>query len=717
MRKNPLIILSISITASLLALGNGPITLPDNQWTHIADVAPDPYGRELEPGRGAYWCYEPVNGVFLRYGGYTPTDDNSLWSFDLQKRKWENILKVDYSWPPPEDRPGAGAWWSMAYDSKRKVIWIFGGSGVVGKTHPEKINDIWQYNPVSKTMQAMHSKKAPGLSHGCRIVYDAKNDLIIRSPGYDGEWAAMHNRDSTWVYEPEANSWTGRQTKDSPKSAPGGVWVYDAGIGKTVFGALSKDGGPMITWLYDAEANLWSELKTGTAPVARVYCGATYDPNAKLVVIYGGVGRGGQGYAARGGGATLNDTWALDSANGIWHEIKTAPSIPVLPGNSKNRFVLPVAMDYDTKHKAVVVSAPTFGVWTLRLPPAGTTLPKLEMATLSPLPPQLPIPEKGIFPQAPLNGKLLKLEPNKWIKLEGGNSVGGGEVPMTYDEATGFCLRYGGCNDGGTTFASGYGNDLTAYDPATERWLALRWTDPCGPPRPANGCTRTYAYDTKLKVTWFAGGTAGNHLASSLPTGFEDKKGTWQYDGLRDRFSFIPTTGPQSGEGVVCCFDSINNVFISMTKPTWGDNAKIFVFNPDTMTWKISAPNFKDQYTFGTFVTSLKGLLTVDRNETGTFTKLHNAADGTWHDLKPSPDLPQNIGGRPTLAYDADHDVVLGLFKGQTWIYNVKGNSWKLLEVEKPGNIEECLVYDTRHKVFLGTRNMGDPMWAFRYQP
>ncbi|MGQ9663113.1 MAG: hypothetical protein ACUVWX_12365, partial [Kiritimatiellia bacterium] len=72
--------------------------------------------------------------------------------------------------------------------------------------------------------------------------------------------------------------------------------------------------------------------------------------------------------------------------------------------------------------------------------------------------------------------------------------------------------------------------------------------------------------------------------------------------------------------------------------------------------------------------------------------------------------------GRPTLAYDSDQDTVLCLHDGRTYVYTVKLNVWKKLDVDPPGKAAECMVYDTRHKVFLATHNMEEHMWAFRYR-
>lgn len=86
-----------------------------------------------------------------------------------------------------------------------------------------------------------------------------------------------------------------------------------------------------------------------------------------------------------------------------------------------------------------------------------------------------------------------------------------------------------------------------------------------------------------------------------------------------------------------------------------------------------------------------------------------------WRDLAPSGSSPQGEG-RPTLAYDSDQDIVLCLHNGQTYVYTVKSNVWKKLDVDPPGKAAECMVYDTRHKVFLATHNMGEHMWVFRYR-
>ena len=708
---------------SFAAEPNEPVTVPENRWTKIADCPADPLGRELQPGRGAFWAYEPIGRTFVRYGGFTPTDDNSLWRFDMATRTWSNPVEVDYSWPPPADRPGAGAWWSMAWDPGREVIWMYGGFGIAGRHHTDLFTDIWKYDPATGTFEAMRSQQRPRgyWPEPVRIVYDSKNDLVIRAPYYSGEWNFRHNRGRTWVYDPKTNTWEGRQTDPMPGNIAAGGFAFDRGVGKAVYVSLDERGGPAVAWTYDAAANQWEKIEADPAPESRAYPGFAYDPGNGVCILYGGVGGspGWGGYLHRGTGHLTNDTWALDVAEKRWTKLDVAsPGVLELPGQRHWREALRVAMDYDPVHKAVVVSAPTFGVWALRYRPADAD--PLDEITLPPIEPQEPGPDPvfPVFEKAEPNPKLVNLEPGEWIELGGGRALGGGEVPLIYDQKTGFALKYGGCNNQGTTFASGYGNDLSAYDPAAERWIALRWVDPGGPPRPTNACTMFYGHDPDGGVNWFASGTAGNRLASSNPIGWEGGSGTWSYDGEKDRFVLVPSQTEDRVRvwpGVVCAFSRHNRRLITVNKV---QERATLAFDVETRTWtRLSNEGHVRSYIYGTYVDPLKALFIVETDrETNTCTTWAVDTDtGEWRDLKPEGDLPVEAAvSRSVSAYDNDNNIVLLVGGGSMYVYHVEANTWEKLDIEPPA-ISEMMIYDTRHKVFLGCQRSGS-MYAFRYR-
>jgi hypothetical protein len=367
-------------------------------------------------------------------------------------------------------------------------------------------------------------------------------------------------------------------------------------------------------------------------------------------------------------------------------------------------------MDYDKVNNAVVISAPTYGVWALRYKPSGgQTLPALNLAALPSFPAPT-VPER-VFPLYPRNSKLENLPENVWVKLGGGRNIGGDEIPLKYDETTGFVVKYGGCGDWGTTFASGYGNDLVAYDPAVEFWRSIRPTCPCGPPRPANGCTRFYAHDPTHGVTWFAGGTSGNHLAASVPQNWTPGNGTWQWDSRKDRYNLVPHSGNfNSYVGVVCAYDRQNDLFITATKRNWG-GAMSCTFNSNTNTWTpITSEYHAQAYTYGDFIDSMGVLAVLDGGTVRTLDPL----TGAWGTLPAQSGLP---GSRPSVAYDPYNNVLMAVGSNQTFIFNVASQTWQQMSPDSgTPDLGEHVAFDRRHNVFLGGKKMSGEMWAYRYK-
>ncbi|MBL8026712.1 MAG: hypothetical protein JNL74_09895 [Fibrobacteres bacterium] len=706
----------------------GSFNLPENQWVKIAENPSDPLGRELEPGYGSYFCFLPDSGKFIRYGGYTPTEGNELYTFSVSKREWKNSIAVDYNWPPPSNRPGAGPWWSMAFDAKRKCVWMFGGTGVAGQTHPALYADIWKYEVASGLFTKMNSLNYK-LGSEIRIAYDPINDVVVRAPAYAGDWSNIHNRNATWVYKPDSNKWTGRTTNNSPGNNLAAGWLYCPSISKFVYIGFNPADTPqtVLTCTYDAAANKWDTIRTTGKPPARICPAVAYDPNTGLITMYGGIGHRASGYSYlyRGGGVQLEDTWVYDPIAQTWTDItsivgkpkiadlKKSDGTPLLPMSLSvnGRFALTQGADYDSKNNVFVMSTPTCGVWALRYKSAGSvTLPTLNLPALAALP-SVANPAR-IFPDFPLNSRLVNMQTNKWIKLGGGRPIGGDEIPFKYDANTGFFLKYGGCGNGGTTFASGYGNDLSAYDPFNERWIALRYVDPCGAPRPANGCTRFYAADTANDCVWFTGGTAGNHLAASIPQNWTGTYGTWRYLSLKDKYEMVVHTGTQpiAGSGVCSGFDPVNNLFVGMPCCYSPIISKL---NTQTLAWTPGQNKVYpagSTYTYADYVDSLGMLVVVDQN----LLRGYNAASNVWTVID---SLPEATTGRPSIAYDCDRNVCLMTgVTGKTYIYKVKTGEWENVPLDTAmPNLGEHVAYDKRHKAFIGGAKGGTAMWAFRF--
>ena len=685
-----------------------PLAVPVLRWTRIADCPADPLGREAAPGRGAYWAFDPGGARFYRYGGYTPTDCNALWTFDVGRRRWENPLPLDYRWPPPENRPGAGALWSMAYDSKRRLFWLSGGFGLARRSHPVLFDSLWTYDPATGAFASVSGNRPPGTFGPA--VFDARNDLVVLAPT-----AADTNRPRptvVHVYCPASNAWQSKAAETGPRLGDAPVWVYHPPAGIIVALACAEHDETAETWTYDAGAGRWERIETASAPPFRIFAGSAYVPDLNRIVVFGGAGGDARnvGDLGRGKGRRLDDTWTLDLENRVWKQLDVGrPELPDSPGATENRHLFGLALDYDSAHRLLALSAPEIGVWILRLAAAETEELVLPAAAAPPAPAVSPDP---VFPRSKPSRKYSRIPDNMWVRLGGGLSLVGGSTPMVYDAATGFCLQYGGDNPCGALFSAAEGNALAAFDPATERWMALRWNDPCGPARPPNGSMRFAAFDPGRSATWFAGGRARRRLAWSLPPDTAPEGSTWRYDGRRDRFEFVPGAGPEPPPGLVCGFDPARDLFLAIPRAAWS-SPHVHAFDPGKSRWDtVAEARAQGVETYAAFADSLQGLIVVQPDDEGrSRTQLFDAATRRWRDLRPTGEWM--LRGPPALAYDSDNHIVLCLVAGETYAYSIAGNAWKPMRANRPGRSAGQLVYDSRHKVFLAT-GAGESMWAYR---
>lgn len=136
---------------------------------------------------------------------------------------------------------------------------------------------------------------------------------------------------------------------------------------------------------------------------------------------------------------------------------------------------------------------------------------------------------------------LQTLPANSWVELKLPHR-GGHEVPAVFDAANSLFFKYGGCGDnsprinieGSKRPNETYGNSCWVVNVASGKWEMRRPRDVSFPTdRPANGCSRGYAYDSKRKLIWLYGGISNGG-------GGGDQWDFWTYDGKTDAFKHWP---------------------------------------------------------------------------------------------------------------------------------------------------------------------------------
>lgn len=108
--------------------------LRTNAWQEISPAGTRPLRRCLH-----HAVYVAHDDQMLLYGGcssgFGPCPQGDLWSFDLEKNQWRQIVTAGS--PPPRQRYG------MVFDDNRNRLVLFGGLGGL------PLNDTWEFGPAA----------------------------------------------------------------------------------------------------------------------------------------------------------------------------------------------------------------------------------------------------------------------------------------------------------------------------------------------------------------------------------------------------------------------------------------------------------------------------------------------------------------------------------------------------------------------------------------
>lgn len=247
---------------------------------------------------GSTVVYVSAGNKLLLFGGWTGGSKYSdgTWAYDLTTNAWADLKPTGT--PPP-----ARASQAMAYDPVANKLIVFGGYD--GKTY---YGDTWAYDLAGNAWTELKpAGLAPAARQGHSLVYDPQSKKMILFGGYDG--AKQYG--DTWAYDPAKNSWKDLKPKgDQPAARDSQAMAYDPDDKVMIlFGGWSTTTQFADTWVYDPDKNSWTDLKpTGDSPAARALPQMTYDPGVKRLVLFGG------GTSS----ATFDDCWMFDYADRAW---------------------------------------------------------------------------------------------------------------------------------------------------------------------------------------------------------------------------------------------------------------------------------------------------------------------------------------------------------------------------------------------------------------
>jgi hypothetical protein len=354
--------------------------LPDNTWVDL--------GLPFRGGNEVPAVFDAANHLFFKYGGcrdFSPrvnaagskrpneTYGNSCWVVNMKSGRWEMRRPRDVSFPT--NRPSNGCSRNYAYDSKRKLVWMYGGVSNGGGGGD--VWDLWTYDGATDAFKKWDTRNRPpkGDGNGGDVfVYDSARDLLIMPRGR-----------VTWVYDPTANAWEARQTPDGPvPPRPNNHYasmvfdpvsrclIYPRAVptGKRV-DKLAPEMPParwraseagyakyeFQTWSYDPGANKWAnrEPARAPAPAYRNRFGLVYDTKNRAIIMIGGSSDTWDDREVN-----FNDIWLYDTTKNTWAELHpTGRRPPVRVRDCRH-------CAYDPQHNVVLFLTNKGSLWAYR---------------------------------------------------------------------------------------------------------------------------------------------------------------------------------------------------------------------------------------------------------------------------------------------------------------------------------------------------------------
>ena len=250
---------------------------------------------------GALFFDEKLRRVVLLNGVVPPEKPElgQLWAWD--GKAWSLV---------PAQGPSMRTVFGAAYDTRRKRIVLFGGTGNTALL--DKRDDTWEWD--GRAWHRMADTSAGTRDHH-GMVYDAGRRRTVLYGGVTSENLPDGSRapaKDTWEWD--GKKWT-RIAAQGAMPPGGGAMAYDAKRKQVVlFGGMYGRARSSETWAWDGK--VWRKL-ADAGPAGRNGHAMVFDPRAGVVLLMGGT---------PGGGVQFADFWQWNGER--WSEIKASGPAP-----------------------------------------------------------------------------------------------------------------------------------------------------------------------------------------------------------------------------------------------------------------------------------------------------------------------------------------------------------------------------------------------------
>jgi len=609
-----------------------------NNWTRL-----DPWPT---PRTSSTMVYDSNDDVVILFGGYELTEvRNDTWVYNLSTNTWTQMH--------PKVSPSGRSSQSMAYDSQNGVVVLYGGAGVYKA-------ETWTYNLSADTWTNMYPSRNPAYRTSAAMAYDSRNGVCVLHGG------SSDYKNDTWTYDYDANAWTDMNAYPAPCLRYGIAMTYDEAAGAMVlFGGQDINGIPLNdTWLYNYSSNTWTRKDTVQSPVAWVGHEMAYESSTCSVVYFGlSYSEMGYGFPATWSYNAGTNTWTNRTPSAIppWRDwpamtySSAADRIILFGGNiNPNRF--DDTWTYNTTANSWVRMTPNPGL----LYGAGMVFDSTNGVSVH------FGGSLNYMDQLRNDTYIYNLRDRSWTNMHPPRSPTARIVPgMAYDSRDGVTILFGG-------FDGTARDDTWAYNLSKNTWKQM--SPPSAPParfEPAmaydseNGVVVMYGnVDGALGMndTWTYNYTADTWTQmhpATVPTTQGSYEGTsLVYDSAAKlMILYLGQDTQYGGLNETWTYNVSSNTWTNVTGPV----------APPTC----SCPHIVYDAALGLTLLYV-GIFSTNETETWAF----NSSANAWKRLFPGANLGRR--GAPLMVYDSVHDAVLSVgapYDQSTydaWAYDLK---------------------------------------------
>ncbi|MCI4345603.1 MAG: hypothetical protein L3K07_02450, partial [Thermoplasmata archaeon] len=296
------------------------------------------------PVFGGSFTNDSADGYLLLFGGRNSANVNQGWTWSFVNSTWTQQT--------PAIHPSARAFAASAFLKTSNKVVLVGGARVAS------LNDTWTYHASVWTHL---STSGPSPRGGFQMAYDEADGYVLLFGGGFLHGFTTQTFGDTWSYA--HGHWVQLKPSVSPLARLGGAMTYDQADGYILMfgGQTTVKGSSQLlndTWTF--VGGKWTQATTIIAPNARDLPGLAYDAADGYVLMFGGLGYGGNATEE----VTLNDSWAFSA--GSWTLLSYAGCTHCGPAPSGREGP---AMVYDPWDGYVLL----FGGQNLSTPISGTS--------------------------------------------------------------------------------------------------------------------------------------------------------------------------------------------------------------------------------------------------------------------------------------------------------------------------------------------------------